>query len=205
MKLINIFKKTAKSKESKKPFQLNRETDKKYTAIKENIDLDVSSVLDVGCNAGEITRRMGEAGYFAVGIDKKVDVRGIENPLNGACLGNIDVDMSLISKLPLFDVILLLSVHHQMIKSNGDEWTKNFIRSLGSKCSKIFFIEFAGINSKYGKEDGELFIDNDEESVVTYGNEWLKKALPDFNCFFVDKITQTKKEPYRFLFKCVKR
>jgi len=190
-------------------WQLRRNTQTKVEAIKTILQkIKVNSVLDIGCNAGEITRRLGEAGYFAVGVDKKLDFRGIIEPLNGICLGQIECNIDLLDKLPQFDAILLLSVHHQMINIKGNEWTKQFVSKLAAKSNKIFLIEFSAKNSKYGKADGELFLDNDEKSVITYAANWLKATLPNFNCLYVGKILLkkgelSKGEPFRMLFQCL--
>lgn len=206
--LSTISKKTKNKlgyKEPRKPYQLKRDNKARFNIIKGVLQgKQVNSILDVGCNAGVITRLAGEEGYFAVGIDKKLDISSIENPMKNACLGEIKINTALVNKLPCFDAILLLSVHHQIVKTLGDEYAKEFISHLAKKGKKVFVIEFAALNSKYGSLDGELFIDNDEGSIVNYAESWLNEALPNHKCEYISKTPPHggSKEPYRFLFSC---
>lgn len=162
----------------------------------------IRSVLDVGCNAGIITRLAGEEGLFSVGVDGNVDFRGVVDPLNGACIGNIEMNSEMIDKLPRFDAILLLSVHHQFVAKFGDIWTQNFVFRLANKADKVFFIEFAALNSKYSATGNSLFIDNDDASVVSYARNWLAHALPSWDINYIGKVPESKTEPFRFMFFC---
>lgn len=201
-----IFNWGFKKKNKQKAFQLNRDTQAKFEAINQIFqEMQVTSVLDVGCNAGEITRLAGQNGIFAVGVDKKLDFSGVKEPLSKACLGNIEFNLDLVKTIPNFDAILLLSVHHQMIRFLGDEWTRDFVSGLAIKSKKVFLMEIASINSKYGKENGEFFIDNDETSVVNYAQTWFSEILPDFDCSYIKKIPQVENEPYRMLFKLTRK
>lgn len=167
-------------------------------------EMRVASVLDVGCNAGEITRLAGRSGAFSVGIDAKLELNGVTNPLDRACLGNIAVTPELIDKLPVFESVLLLSVHHQLVKTEGDAWARDFVARLASKASKCFFIEFAALNRKYSEGSDHLFVDNDEENVVAYATGWLGAALPHWNVEYRGKTTAgSPEEHHRFMFMCV--
>lgn len=187
-----------------KAWQLSRETNAKFDLIKETLfKLDVNSILDIGCNAGELTRLAGNEGFFAVGIDKNIDFRGVKNPIENVCLGNMEINPDRIAKFPSFDAVLLLSVHHQLVKEYGDDYTKDFVNLLASKANKAFFIEFAALNSKFSDDKNDLFIDNNEGSVINYAENWLKSALPEHNIEYVGKTPGDKIEPYRFVFKCI--
>lgn len=200
MRFLKIFLK------KKIPFQYRRKTYEKASKISLHLkNAGAFSVLDLGCNAGIISRYLGREGFFVVGIDKKFhsSIRFIANPCKDAFLGEANIDQGLVSKLPKFDAILLLSIHHQMVKIYGDEKTKEIFYLLSKKCRKIFLIEFSGRNKKYGKLPGDLFIDNDEKSVLMYCFDWLRSAMPDLKHYYVGKVRQVKKEPNRFLFKCL--
>lgn len=164
----------------------------------------INSVLDVGCNAGEVTRLLGRAGIFSVGIDGQVDLRGFDNPLDKACIGNWQLDEDLISKLPEFDAILLLSVHHQWVRSFGDEAAKKLVGQLSGKAKRVFIIEFSGVNRKYSNQGGNLFIDNDEASVKDYAEKWLAGVFPLWSVSYTGKAVESKSEPYRFIFSCTR-
>lgn len=162
----------------------------------------VHSVLDIGCNSGMITRLAGEAGFFSVGVDQNVDFRGVANPLGNACIGNIEINCEMVDKLPRFDATLLLSVHHQLVAGKGDDWTQKFISRLASKTNKVFLIEFPALNSKYSATEDLLFIDNDEASVVSYGQSWLTHVLPGWSITYIGKAPESEIEPFRFMFSC---
>jgi hypothetical protein len=167
-------------------------------------ELCVASVLDVGCNAGEITRLAGRTGAFSVGIDAKLELSGVANPMDRACLGNIAVTPELIDKLPVFESVLLLSVHHQFVKAQGDAWARDFVARLAGKASKCFFIEFAALNRKYSEGSDRLFVDNDEKSVVSYATGWLQAALPGWAVEYRGRTTAgSPEEHHRFMFMCV--
>lgn len=187
-----------------KAWQLSRETKSKYELIKKIlIDTDAKSVLDIGCNAGELTRLSGNDGFFALGIDKNIDLRGVKDPLKNVCLGNIEINPEKISALPDFDAVLLLSVHHQIVKENGDEYAKSFVNTLAKKAKRVFIIEFAGLNSKFSYEDTALFIDNDEDSIKNYAQKWLETALPNHKAEYSGKSPGDSIEPFRYIFKCI--
>jgi len=189
-------------KNQKIPWQLKIDMSSKFYLIKPILEeMQVKSVLDVGCNAGVITRLSGDSGYFSVGFDKNINFQSIKEPLKNVCIGNIELSVGLIERLPVFDSILLLSVHHLFIKKHGDKWTRNIVANLAKKADKVFFLEFAALNRKYSDKD-TLFSDNDEKSIVKYAYNWLGTTLLDFSITYIGKSAMRKKEPYRFMFAC---
>lgn len=160
------------------------------------------SLLDVGCASGEVTRLGAGAGYFAAGIDKNLDLRGVEDPLRGVCLGEVPLTEETVDRLPEFDAILLLSVHHQWVKLFGDAQARNMVRQLSEKVRRCLILEFAAINSKYGTVDSPLFTDNDEKSVTTYANRWLGSTLRDWAVSYLGKCSDRPAEPFRYIFMC---
>jgi SAM-dependent methyltransferase len=163
----------------------------------------VKSILDVGCNAGYITRLAGQAGLFSVGIDIHVDVLRVKAPLERACLGEFELNRPLVKRIPKFDAILLLSVVHQLIAFDGEKVARRLVRALARKARSVFLIEFAALNRKYGFRDSKAFDDNDEGSVIQYAQHWLRSSLDNWNVKYVGKCPETKQEPYRYLFACL--
>jgi hypothetical protein len=151
-------------------------------------------VLDIGCNAGAITNLFGEAGYFAVGIDRNVDCNGKHSK---ACIGEFKLTTENIERLPKLDAILLLSVLHQIIKEEGDAYARGFICALLKKCNTLI-IELAGLKSKYGCANN-AFIDNNEESIKNFFKNWIDENI---TCEFIAKTKHNSDaEPNRYLFK----
>jgi SAM-dependent methyltransferase len=162
--------------------------------------LGCRSVLDVGCNAGEVTRLLGRR-FFAVGVDKNVDTRGFERPLDGACLGQIEIERESLDRIPPFDAVLLLSVHHQWVAEGGHEAAAERVAAVASRAKKAFFVEFAALNSKYGRPaEDPLFRDNDELTVTAYAAAFLARALPDLEVRLLGSTPESAWETYRYLF-----
>src|SRR5690606_37516654 len=116
-----------------------------------------------------------EKGIFSVGVDvlpRRIDYETDQIPV----IGYFKVNNENVSSLPNFDMILLLSVHHQWVKQLGDDGAQRLIAEIIMKANKYFFIEFASINSKYGYSP-DRFKDHDEESVLKYSQQWLESVV----------------------------
>ena len=159
------------------------------------------SVLDVGCNAGEVTRHLNEQGFLTLGIDRPEVIARVRHDNNRAALLPFEVDTESVLHLPSFDCVLILSVHHQWIAVNGDSATRRLVRLLSRKAGKTLVMEFSCLNSKYGWLKPELFDDNAPNSVMEYATEWLAETLPDFSFEFLGLNEEHPvDEPYRILF-----
>lgn len=191
------------------PWQLRkgRNTLMKLEVVREALQeaSDVSSVLDIGCNAGVIARGLGESGFFCVGIDKSVDAQGIASPLKRACLGEVNFDADLVHKLPTFDAALLLSVHHHFFRELGGEETARLIADLAGKIRHVILIEVSSKSKEYGFPPRALFNDGDEASVTAFTQEWLERTLPGWNVAYIWKNARRPKLSDRYLFRCRRR
>lgn len=169
----------------------------KVALIREKLaNVNVQNILDVGCNSGEVSRLLSQS-YFVVGIDQKLDFRGVRKPLVGVPLGEVRLTKEVIGQLPIFDAAVVLSVHHQWIAESGLSHAKELLSSLFDKVARIMFLEFAALSSKYGGDQG--FVDNHEESVVGYAVEFLSNIFPDQEIQFLGRVPESLKEPYRFM------
>ena len=159
------------------------------------------SVLDVGCNAGEITRHLNKEGFLTVGIDLHEVLDRVPPGREHYALVPFEVDSESVPRLPSFDSVLLLSVHHQWIATNGDTATRDLVRDLSDKAEKTMVVEFSCLNAKYGRFNPELFVDNNPTSVTEYASEWLSETLPDFIFKFLGLNNEHPvDEPHRVLF-----
>lgn len=181
----------------------------KFKMIADSIDCAaVSNVLDVGCNEGCVTAEFAKLGKFCVGVDTgPVYLNQVLANVNDsfknstAAYGVFVVNDSNVNSIPNFDLILLLSVHHQFVNMFGDDYAKDLVKSLIHKSNRYFVIEFAATNKKYGYSD-ERFRDNDEASVRHYAEEWIADLGVDRSLKYIGRNREhsasTSAEPYRF-------
>lgn len=164
----------------------------------ELVRLGCKSVLDIGCNAGEVARRVSKD-RFVVGIDGKLDTRGFDDPSLGVALGKVRFSLELAPRLPHFDAALLLSVHHQWYASYGKDAAHSLVLSVLEVARKAVFVEFSALNSKYASDMG--FIDNDRDSVLEFACDFLGQFPPVARVAYLGACPEfTTKEPFRFLF-----
>lgn len=119
-----------------------------------------------------------------------------------ACIGEVAVDDAVIERLPLFDAILLFSVHHQWVAEHDDQYARDLLRKIAGKAKKLLFVEFAAISSKYGYAENQHFQENDERSVKEYAEQWLAQALEGWHFKYLGKVRESGREPYRFTYVC---
>lgn len=199
-------------------YQRDRFPQAKFELITGAMDLaSVGSVLDVGCNEGYVTSAFSDMGKFCVGIDvgpyylnhvlNDLDkVFGKQSPAFGVFpLSDRNVDT-----IPEFDVVLLLSVHHQLVKRFGEAYARDLVTRLAAKARRYLVIEFSATADKYGFTEAR-FVDNDEASVKAYADAWLR-GLPlegDVDIRFLGKNKEYagggENEPYRYVYMVEKR
>lgn len=164
------------------PYQKTRKegTEARWEIISNNLDEGDASILDIGCNAGFITRKVAENGRYSIGIDKdesiyiaKQQSKREENV--GFMVGEITPEN--IEWLPTFDVIFLLSVYHHWHKNFGADTAKNMLRKLADKAENKIFFEPPSLRSKYSSEIPPIN-DLDKSSIKTYNIDLLTKSFP---------------------------
>jgi SAM-dependent methyltransferase len=159
------------------------------------------SVLDIGCNAGEVTRYLNNQGFLTVGIDRREVLARVPSGGRHFALIPFEVDSASVPRLPSFDCVLLLSVHHQWVATNGDATARELVRLLSGRAERTMVIEFSSLNAKYGHTHPELFDDNTPSSVIEYAVGWLATTLPNFVFSYLGLNEEHPvDEPYRVLF-----
>lgn len=190
-------------------YQRDRFSKEKFAMIADKIDCDaIGNVLDVGCNEGYITAEFAKLGKFCVGVDTgPLFLNQVLTNVNAsfknstAAYGVFSIGEDNVQNLPNFDLILLLSVHHQLVNLHGDEYAKSVVKKLIEKSNRYFVIEFAATASKYGYTEPQ-FEDNDEASIKNYAENWISSLNVDRNATYIGKNREhtdgVEREPYRF-------
>ncbi len=159
--------------------------------------LAIGSILDIGTNAGQVARLVSN-GNFVVGIDVNLDMRGFNNPLDGVALGNIPLSREIVRKIPQFDAVLLLSVHHQWIAALPKDQADELFQASVHLAKKAAFVEFASLNSKFAGKAS--FVDNDEDSVIEYATGYLRHLIPEGRVKYLGASPESSLETYRHMF-----
>ncbi|ROR29630.1 class I SAM-dependent methyltransferase [Inmirania thermothiophila] len=188
-------------------YQDGRDPEGRFRLICDHVDLSqIGSVLDIGCNAGRITRLFAEAGKFAVGLDVApyylTTLMDMRYAPKTPAFGKFPLTRESVDLLPSFDLVLLLSVHHWWVKEHGDAYAQAIVAKLAGKARRHLVIEFAASNDKYGYREPR-FDDDEERSVTDYALDWLK-GVPGLTN--VRKIGRKQErnavETFRYLFLC---
>ena len=113
----------------------------RWEMISPHITAD-SSVLDVGCNAGEMTSRAAKQGAFSIGIDVRPDTIAKAKEENGGeeniAFVHSEVTLDNIPSLPNFDAVFLLSVYHQWHKIYDSKTASEMLHGLGKNVTRTF-------------------------------------------------------------------
>jgi hypothetical protein len=112
----------------------------------------------------------------------------------------MDVKPDDVQRLPSFDVVLLLSVHHHWLRAYGPDQTRDMLRGLAARTSRAMIFEAPSRRIRYGSYAPD-FIDNDEVSVNAYLRSYLATTFADLFAR-VEPLGKTpsvgKREPYRW-------
>lgn len=181
------------------PFLGNR-----LAVIDRGVPADARSLLDVGCNLGDITAHYARRGVWSVGADANRDLvqeaverqRGIES-----CAFMVSMlDPENVKRLPEFDTILLLSVHHHWLGEWGPDVAGRMLRDVVARATRSVVFESTSRNGRFGKYPPG-FVDNDEASVTAYHEAYLREHVGDIAT--IERLGKTpcvgEREPYRWV------
>jgi 2-polyprenyl-3-methyl-5-hydroxy-6-metoxy-1,4-benzoquinol methylase len=165
-----------------KPYQdkLSASANLRWSLITQELPSDAGSLLDIGSNLGDFTERAARRGMWALGIESEAKLVGRARrlrdhiPLCSFTHAQLDLDLS--RKLPVFDVVLVLSVHHHWHMQFGPEVAQEMLQVLASKTKGVMIFEGASRTARY-ERDRPNFVDNDEQSVTQFYDQLLYQAV----------------------------
>jgi SAM-dependent methyltransferase len=188
----------------KKDYQKTRQagTRERWILIQSRIS-GRGSLMDVGCSSGLLTSLAAGFGFFAVGLDANWEVVA---EARKKCRPNLTlgfmqfvVTPQTVALLPVFDVVLCLSIYHQWYAKFGREGAEQILRTLGSKARQRMFFEPPSKQSKYGSEP-PAFVDRDERSIVDYNLRMLGGLFGQGKVEFLGGTKASRSESFRYLF-----
>ena len=141
---------------------------------------DARNLLDVGCNRGEHTAHFASRGLWSVGID--IDRRLVQEAVErNAAVSHcgfmtMEITPESVTTLPTFDVVLVLSVHHNWIKAYGPEVAGSMLAAVMGRTGKVLIFEGAARRERYGDHPPD-FVDNDEASVTAHLEGYLRRHV----------------------------
>ncbi|WP_252699105.1 methyltransferase [Natronosalvus vescus] len=152
------------------------DTQKRLEIIQKQIDENDSSLLDIGCADGYLTSKFHEKGLFCIGVDQAEQMLAIARSgrqyKDGLGFIRKEITPDSLSKLPDFDVILLLTVYHHWVNSYGLKTAEDMLVELTEKGNKLFF-------QPPGKEIHNNVQKSSDQSIEEYYMNYLKETLPE--------------------------
>jgi len=137
-----------------------------------------NNVLDVGCAEGWFIRRAAtELGCYAVGIEVSErhlagEIARLHDKVENTAIMMSRATGASLRKLPMFDVVICLSVVHHVIRRQGIDAAEDFVRALASRAEKVFIFEM-GTSDEKDLRWGALLEDM-PDGQETYVRQFLK-------------------------------
>ena len=167
---------------------------------------DCASLLDIGSNLGDVTAHFAQRGIWSVGVERSQNlVRAAARrhaSVSECAFMHMTIGPGSAARVPAFDAVLVLSVHHHWVREYGPEGASNMLRDLADRTARVMIFEGAARAERYGMYPPD-FVDNDEESVTEYLENYLRSTVGDrFRQIVPLGKTPNvgEREPYRWSF-----
>lgn len=145
------------------------------------LDPEARTGLDIGSNEGALTCVLAKSGVDVLGVE--MNRRARENAEILARGMNVSprfegriFSLEDIEKMEEVDVVLFLSVHHQLVVHNDLDYANAFLKALGRKTRMQLFFQPACLLRKYKKP--MPFADNDVQAIIAYFLELMEDVFP---------------------------
>jgi SAM-dependent methyltransferase len=154
-----------------------RDSIDRYLSISQALPDMPFSCLDVGCNEGFFVFKMAERGGFCLGLDAGRNEIMVADSLakiykvNNVSFINETIDPEKSKALPVFDVVIFMSLFHHLARHNGLEYATQILQGISDSCGKYMIFET-------GQPD---------EENVSWADE-LKYMFPDVRVWCTDLL-----------------
>lgn len=180
--------------------------DLRWSMISAELPSGSESLLDIGCNLGGLTSRAASAGLWCLGIEQSPEAvkraREINADISGLGFVHSAINLNDCRRLPIFDVMLVLSVHHHWHFTYGQDDAAEMLLMLAKKTRKVMFFEGPSRSTRYEKDIPD-YRDNDDQSVKSYFHDYLSNTVgAEFSDIKLLGSTPCVgvREPHRWLF-----
>ena len=185
-------------------YQDKRDSEQNWKLIESHLT-DGKSVLDVACDAGFYSLKFAALGKFVVGFDilasslKKAKKKALSKRINNAHFLEMPLTPDNVTKFPIFDTVLCLSVYHHFFRLYGEDGAKEMVRNLFEITNKQLYIQ---IPSKIGKYGSDFSIDFKGDKDLT--EKYVQDIFLGVDHCVVSYVGKKRElpptEPYRYLF-----
>lgn len=106
------------------------------------------SVLDIGSHSGYFSLKLAQKGYFVLGLDQdkiilnKANLVQKKHDITNASFVYYPITIQSVKKIPYFDNIIYLSIHHHMIKVHGFNVATEIFKIIAEKTKHRLFFDF---------------------------------------------------------------
>lgn len=118
-------------------------------------EYEVTSVTDIGCAEGWFIRRLSEdLNCFTIGVETIYnrilagELSRLHDRVRKTAIIEDKIGPEEILKLPTCDMILCLSVVHHIIRKNGVDEGREFVKAIGRNVKKVIIFEMGTENEK---------------------------------------------------------